>query len=194
MSKETKEKISDANLVLGTTLAALLAINPANLQVRAQVMAKCVKPIPVELTTYAAIVEWIEQTIPNPYNEQTEPSIPATEAVRIDCTTSSTEHGRCDYSCTTSGRSRISISRNYLMSLARESDDMDELMEKVSEIIEEKVWENDEQVDSNDYDYNDHESNDNTGSEYDYNHDRARDQVISALRQISADEYDRLDS
>jgi predicted metal-dependent HD superfamily phosphohydrolase len=193
MSAE-KKRISNAEEILGTTLLAMVKINPTEKQVRALVMSRCLKQVPHDLVKADEIVDWIEFNIPAP---KTGPPVakdspdPDPSRFEIMLDTSEREVGRCDYSMINYGRSRFVVD---LVELAEGAATWRDLWESINGECDELVWEHNSVHDSDDQEYENYDSSETENGNWTMvEQAQTRERIRARLRERYPDIFHRLE-
>lgn len=192
------------------TVLELLRVAPLNPIARAHAMNELRQAIPDNCKTFEEIKEWAETSIaprppsppttdrtrPNPHFENVPVALPRRrpdEAFHIEVEVSNSVTGRCRYSCDEFGGGPISVGVDELNVVAEESETLNELVEKLTELIDERARVNIELSDSDNYDYTDHESNDGDGLNVEYPENRLRGLVRDFLLNHNPDRLRELE-
>lgn len=163
---------------------ALLKLEPENISVRALVANQMGKPIPAELTTYSAILKWIEKEPPTP--EVVKPFVFG--VIRSDI-----EEGSCIYRVTRQGTAQFILTPDEVVEWATQADTIGALWDIIYEHISE--WADDniaprwtDEVSNTD----DHEPNNYRDKSTEYSSRDVHGAVRTMLKQVVPAEYARL--
>lgn len=194
-----------ADLTLGHSLLAMVQASPNNPQVRAHVMAKC-KVMPSDaLDTAQKIVDWIEcdlempgevkataRTVGVDYAVPAPP--PPTEAFIVMTRNSETERGSCNYSQVNTSQSAVPIDRTLIASLVTDHpDDLGEIIDAISEHIDEHAAQYERMHESHSMSYDDHEAVDYDNREVEFSRRELTTQVSTYLRNtLTREQLDEL--
>lgn len=148
--EEKKKQTCRIGQVLPASVIELLKAAPQNDTIRAVILAHLRVPIPDDALTFEQIRTWIEHTIKSPQflTEQGIPvgipgvdSVPPAPMVMIPIKGTEDEMGSCRYCVTTRGQGNYQIGLDAFRQMVEESDDLDELQERVSDEVGEDWYE-----------------------------------------------------
>lgn len=172
------------------TLVRMIERSPVHPTTRAMVLAKMLKPLPVEVMTTEGIFGWMKENWSAAAECSTTSSPPATVAqraqngVRVQVDYSEMEYGSCDYSVRNTGSGELLITDDQILDALDTADDMDELISELDSRITESASEG-IRLSEGDYDYSDHESSETLDREADYNRGTLGRLLLDRLRLIS---------
>lgn len=177
---------------------------PENVTIRAMVLSQILKPIPDELKTYEAIVEWIETNVQPrrgddiPFNDpRPEPQVLATtiaeqlrngRGITVNVQRSATEHGHCTYVSPVHGRGTYTISQDDVLDILTQAvddeADYDQIMNNLIDVIEEKINDNPPvlEIDWDEINHDNHESDETRDTENDFDTATIRNQLWQYIR------------
>lgn len=181
-------KKCDIGLVLSQTVHELLQAAPDNEVTRAVVMSQIQQAVPLQLSGYEQIREWIEFNV----EQKQVKAVPSTggrnTAFSIPIRVSETERGSCNYTGTRSDSYNFGFSERTVLNAADNADSLEELVESLRTHIDENVC-NDGELD--DLSHEDFEMNSSDGTEISIR-ESLEDVVAQYLQDNHPDIYERL--
>lgn len=173
--------------MVGPEVNVMLQVAPNNATFRARVMAVLGEMPPADATTYQQIKDWVEFNFPKEAPKKKEK-----EKVQVEVNGFDVERGNCKYKRRVNYRGDVTITEDDIRELISVADDIDELVDRISELIEEKAGEDREIYDTGEEETYDHEPYDGNGIDWDYRTNRIRELAIKIARQ-ELDEDDHHD-
>ena len=195
LSRGTKEggvsKKCKIDQVLSANVMALLKSNPTHPTFRAQVLAEILQPLPDDKVNFKDIQEWIESTIdPKELRRsRTETTSPPGSGIEVVVESSEEVSGTCRYSGTDYGQDHYSLTVEEIVDAADGCESMYEVMNKITELLQEKVDDNPPGMGPGEdgYDYNSEEQTSSNGREDNWNNHWLTREVIDRLRRHNRD-------
>lgn len=195
----------DALTVLGAQLIDMLTANPNAPEFRAMVLRKCLKPLPDECTTFKKIIDWVEFNIepraipadsPFPVNPNRPDMHLEGEHLVLILNTTEEQRGTCCYSCTSYGRSRVRLGPESIADAAEEADNLDSFKEQLRELINDHVWDNNQENDTDNYEYDDYNNTGSDNGDWVFREregiDTVADMALQVLRRTNPELYEKL--
>lgn len=174
--------------VFGGPFIELIGLAPKNPVVRGLILSQTRKLPGPECETFEQIKEWVETTC----NKTIRPVVSrshAEDGFAVDVEFSETEHGRAHYSVQRSGSDEFKLDADELLAFVQEAiadeEGMDAVVGKIAELIDSEAWERCEpnMEDYGEYDYDDHDNNDTSGSEIGFSRNAVRERLTHFLRE-----------
>lgn len=162
----TPNKLSQLGDWFTPDVIRLLQMAPLNETVRGIVMAKVKSPVPVDLTTFDQIKDWIEsKSLPKPEPEddaESEPEgAPPDRRFFVDVNFKESVSGKCDFYSTASAGCRYSFGVDDILEyLNRPDNTAQDIVEALNDHVHDNAWEDldpDMEVDTDDATYDEHE-------------------------------------
>ena len=147
--------------LLSNSLIELVRAAPMNPEVRAQVLAAVLIPIPDELKNYSAIEKWIKFKVPAVSRI---PTVPEPTAFNVHCAASQRVYGSANYSLIESGDGPVAVNPELVLSVVRRcienGDNVDMFFTRLDDTIRETIREDGLPFDldgTSSYEYDDHD-------------------------------------
>jgi hypothetical protein len=152
--------------VFASPFIELIGLAPRNPLVRGLILAQTGKMPEPERVTFDQIKEWVETTCDKKMRPPIKPVVKVDDGITVTVEFSETEYGRANYSVDRSGSDEFALDADELLEMVREAidagEDMDHIVEKISELIDDEAWSRCEPNldDYGEYNYDEHESSD----------------------------------
>ena len=179
------EEVFDAGFI------ELVRLVPRNPHVRALILKFTGKMPGPECASFEQLKGWVETNCkPRPFAKSRDVS---EGGILIQVDFSETEYGRADYSVRSSGRDQFRVGEEDLIEMVEEAveagDGIDEVVERISQTIEEDAWSQCEpnMEDYGEYDYSAHDMTGTDDTATDYSKSDIRQAVLLFLRERRAD-------
>ena len=175
--------------VFASPFIELISLAPKNPVVRGLILAQTRRMPGSDCETFEQIKEWVETTCKKKARQSSLPAVRAAEGISVTVEFSETEYGSASYSVNRSGSDEFEINADELLEMVREAVDdgegLDEVIEKISSLIDEDAW-NRCEPDLDDYDeynYDNHDSNDTDNQREQFSRVQIRERLREFLRQ-----------
>lgn len=191
------------NYILTDSLTRMLLAAPMNEEIRAQVHAVMLRPIPRSCKKYEDIIDWIEcfydcdGSLRAGYWEPP-PIVPPPRqrniAIETEVNHSYTELGNCNYSAIREGSSNYEMSDEQLRHLIGEARSFDELVRDIREWFKNEAQENPPDTEQHGFSYDDYEEQDSSNNTYDISTNDIREKLREWMRANMPDRLESIDN
>ena len=179
--------------VFATPFIELIGLAPQNPVVRGLILSQTGQLPGPERMTFAQIKEWVETTCVKRIRPAPAGRSHAGDGFAVKVEFSETEYGRANYSVPRSGAEEFTLDADEVLALVNAAIDdevgVDEVVDKVAELIDDEAWERCEPNldDYGDYEYDEHNSGDSGNAAVEFSRAQVRERLLVFLRERHPD-------